>query len=125
MGVVTSKLNPKNPKGGKTDWTRVDALSDAEIRRAAKADPDAPLLSKKELSEMERVPDVRSIRKRLGLSQAQFARRFHLSVATVRDWEQGRFEPDQASKTLLRLIERIPRQVEKALSSEPRSGTDG
>ena len=117
MGVVRTKVTRKGLKPGKTDWARLDAMSEAQIRRAARSDPDALPLSPKELSEMERVPDIRALRKRLGVSQTELARRFHLSVATVRDWEQGRYEPDQSSRTLLRLIERIPREVEKALEA--------
>ncbi len=115
MGVVRSKLNPKNQKRGKTDWARVDALSEEEVTRVARSDPDAHPLSRKQLEELERIPDVRAIRRRLGLSQAKFARRFRLSVATLRDWEQGRYEPDRASRTLLQLIQKIPKQVELAL----------
>jgi putative transcriptional regulator len=43
-------------------------------------------------------PDVAAIRKRLGLSQERFARRFGLSPATVRDWEQGRRQPDAPAR---------------------------
>ena len=46
-----------------------------------------------------------------------------IELKTIQDWEQGRFEPDQASRTLLRLIERIPAAIEKALARTPRSGT--
>jgi putative transcriptional regulator len=43
--------------------------------------------------------DVRAIRKRLGLNQSEFARRFGSGVATVRDWEKGRYRPDQAARS--------------------------
>jgi putative transcriptional regulator len=59
--------------------------------------------------------DVRAVRKRLGLSQAGFARRFGFGLATVRDWEQGRYQPDQAARSYLRVIEREPEVVERAL----------
>lgn len=60
--------------------------------------------------------DVRVVRKRLGLSQAAFARRFCLSAASIRDWEQGRRRPDPAARVLLRVIERDPEAVERALA---------
>ncbi|GIL02696.1 MAG: transcriptional regulator [Alphaproteobacteria bacterium] len=60
-------------------------------------------------------PDVRAIRARLGLSQPAFAARFGLPVGTVRDWEQGRAVPDQAARVLLRVIEREPEAVARAL----------
>jgi putative transcriptional regulator len=60
-------------------------------------------------------PDVRAIRARLKLTQPAFARRFGLSLGTVRDWEQGRAAPDQAARVLLRVIETEPAAVERAL----------
>ncbi len=60
--------------------------------------------------------DVRAIRKRLNLSQDKFARRFRLSPATIRDWEQGRRRPDQIARTLLLVIEHDPEAVDRALS---------
>ena len=61
--------------------------------------------------------DVRAIRKRLGLSQSEFAGRFGLGVATVRDWEQGRQLPDQAARSYLLVIEREPEVVGRALQT--------
>ena len=61
--------------------------------------------------------DVRAIRKRLGLSQSGFARRFGFGVATVRDWEQGRYQPDQAARSYLLVIEREPEIVGRALQA--------
>lgn len=59
--------------------------------------------------------DVASIRHKLGLSQEEFALRFGLDVATVRNWEQGRYQPDGAARVLLKVIERHPAVVERAL----------
>jgi putative transcriptional regulator len=60
--------------------------------------------------------DVASIRKRLNLSQGKFAERFHLSAATIRDWEQKRRNPDRIAVNLLRIIEHAPETVERALN---------
>jgi putative transcriptional regulator len=62
-------------------------------------------------------PDVAAIRKKLGLSQDKFAKRFGLSAATVRDWEQGRRQPDAPARNLLRVIDYAPETVERALIS--------
>lgn len=56
------------------------------------------------------MPDIRVIRKKLRLTQQQFAATFHLSLAAMRDWEQTRYQPDQAARTLLRVIARIQRR---------------
>jgi putative transcriptional regulator len=61
--------------------------------------------------------DVARIRKRLKLSQAKFAERFHLSAATIRDWEQKRRNPDRIAVNLLRIIEHAPETVERALNA--------
>ena len=122
MGTVRANLDREQPRRGRTDFRKLAALSDEEIERRASSDPDGQPLSKKELSEMERVPDVRAIREALELSQARFAKRFRLSLKTVQDWEQGRFEPDQASRTLLRLIEKMPHEVAAALSERKPTG---
>ncbi len=61
--------------------------------------------------------DVAAIRERTGLSQDQFALRFGLDAATVRNWEQGRSSPDKAARVLLLTIDKDPAAVEKALST--------
>jgi putative transcriptional regulator len=61
--------------------------------------------------------DVRKIRQRLKLSQDEFAARFGLSVATVREWEQNRRRPEGAARVLLTVIEKEPEAVTRALSA--------
>lgn len=61
--------------------------------------------------------DVRAIRRRLGLSQEAFAARYGLSVARVRDWEQGRSNMDTPSRILLTVIDKEPEAIERALSA--------
>ena len=63
------------------------------------------------------VVDVAAIRKRMKLSQAAFAARYGLLPATVRDWEQDRRKPDRAATVLLRVIEREPEAVARALQA--------
>ena len=59
--------------------------------------------------------DVRSLRQKLGLSQSQFAARFGITPATVRNWEQGRTQPDGPARILLAVIAHHPDAVEDAL----------
>ncbi len=61
------------------------------------------------------VIDARSVRRKLGLSQSQFAARFGFKLATVRNWEQGRTQPDGPSRVLLAVIAHHPDAVEDAL----------
>jgi putative transcriptional regulator len=64
-----------------------------------------------------RVPttDVRSLRRRLGLSQSEFAIKFGFQPATLKNWEQGRTRPDGPARVLLAVIARHPDAVEDAL----------
>ena len=53
-------------------------------------------------------PDVKRIRARYGLSQERFAQLLGISVATLRNWEQGRRKPDGPTMALLRIAARHP-----------------
>ena len=66
----------------------------------------------------ERV-DVRALRQKSGLSQAEFAARYALNARTVQEWEQGRAEPDLAARAYLTVIERSPQAVQDALATIP------
>ena len=59
--------------------------------------------------------DVRAVRRKLNLSQTQFAARFGFAPASVRNWEQGRTRPDGAARILLAVIAKHPEAVEDAL----------
>jgi len=59
--------------------------------------------------------DVRELRQKMGLSQAQFATRFGLPPATLRNWEQGRARPDAPTRVLLAVIAKHPETVEDVL----------
>jgi putative transcriptional regulator len=95
----------RKAKRSASDWSKFDAMSDAEVRKAALADPDAQPLTKRQLAKMRRPSFVKRLRWKLGLSQAEFAERFHIPVGTLRDWEQHRTEPDQAALSYLKVIE--------------------
>lgn len=96
-----------------TDWQAIDAQSDADIARNVASDPDAPPL----LTDAETASALaRTVRKRLGLSQADFARKFHLPVGTLRDWEQNRRQPDAPALAYLRVIAHRPEMVAEALA---------
>lgn len=60
--------------------------------------------------------DVKGLRRRLGLTQAAFAARYGFNIGRLRDWEQGRSAPDGAVRAYLKVIEREPAAVERALA---------
>ena len=59
--------------------------------------------------------DIVAARKKLGMSQNKFAETFGISPGTLRGWEQGRREPDGPARVLLRVIDREPEAVKRAL----------
>jgi DNA-binding transcriptional regulator YiaG len=59
--------------------------------------------------------DTRAIRKKLKLTQREFATRYHIPVATLRDWEQGRRVPDAPARALIAAIREEPEAVRRAL----------
>ena len=66
--------------------------------------------------------DVKCVREKLKASQTEFALMIGVSVATLRNWEQGRRTPDGPALALLRVAARNPRAVAEALHREPRKG---
>lgn len=94
-----------------TDWNSLARMTEAEIEANAVDDPDNPPMTEDELSRVRQVPNPREIRRCLQMTQEQFARRFHLRLGTVRDWEQGKKDPDSAAKALLKVIEHNPDAV--------------
>ena len=61
--------------------------------------------------------EVRRIRKKLQVSQSQFAMMIGVSKATLQNWEQGRREPDGPAKALLRIVDKNPKAVIEALQA--------
>ena len=78
------------------------------VERAALADPDAQPLTAADFRRMKRTPRAKIIRRALVLTQEEFAARYRIPLGTLRDWEQGRSEPDQPTRAYLTLIARIP-----------------
>jgi putative transcriptional regulator len=95
-------------------------MTDEEIAAAAGADPDARPMTADQLRSARRVPRVKTLRRALGLTQEEFAMRYQIPLGTLRDWEQGRSEPDHPARAYLRAIAGDPAAVSRALESGPR-----
>ena len=61
--------------------------------------------------------DVKRVRKKLGMTQSEFAKEFGFSVDTLRHWEQGRRMPDGPARAYLKVIDHAPKAVAKALKA--------
>ncbi len=94
----------------------VRPMTAKQAEQAALADPDAQPLTDADLKRMRRIPRVKIIRRALGVSQEEFAARYHIPLGTLRDWEQGRALPDRATQAYLKVIAREPRRVQQALA---------
>jgi len=91
-------------------------MTDEEVTAAAMADPDARPMTAEQLRTVHRVPRTKTLRRALGLTQEEFALRYHIPLGTLRDWEQGRCEPDQPSRAYLTVIAHDPEGVKRALA---------
>ena len=92
-------------------------MTEEEIDAAALRDPDNPPRSSYAPGRLKPRPRVFVIRRALKLTQEEFAEKFQIPVGTVRDWEQGRVEPDQAAKAYLKVIAHSPGLVLEALAA--------
>jgi putative transcriptional regulator len=110
----TTKTTAKPPKH---NWGRFDAMTEAQRSGAATHDPNALPLMPADFKRMNRTPQVKVIRRALGLTQEEFAGHFHIPLGTLRDWEQGAAVPDQSARAYLTVIARDPETVRKALAS--------
>jgi putative transcriptional regulator len=102
------------------DWSRLDAMTEEQRRAAALADPDAQPLSDADMDRMKPTSRLKIIRRALGLTQEEFAARYQIPLGTLRDWEQGAKQPDQAARAYLRAIAGDPVGVERALHAPVR-----
>lgn len=93
------------------DLAKIDAATEEDIRRHMREegyDPDEAIREEDIIS-----PVV--IRKRLGMSQRQFATAIHVPVATLQNWEQGRTLMDPSARALMTILAREPKAALRAL----------
>jgi putative transcriptional regulator len=98
-------------------------MTEEEINAAALTDPDNPPRTPEREKHLKPAPhqQVKVMRRALRLTQEEFAARFRIPLGTLRDWEQGKTEPDQAARAYLRVIARDPEAVLEALDGTARS----
>lgn len=98
----------------KTDWARLDAMTEEEIEANALSDPE---WTEEDSANARRVPIAQQIRKKLGMTQVEFAETFDIPLGTLRDWERLPIVPDRAASNYLIVIERFPQEVIAALAA--------
>ena len=99
---------PSTLPKGRVDRRRLDGTTEADLAlQQAEDDADA-------MQDVARF--VRRVRRRLGLTQQEFARRIDVPLDTIRNWEQGKRYPTGAAKALLKILDKAPEAALKALS---------
>jgi putative transcriptional regulator len=96
---------------GRIDASRVDATTEADIKRHIEGDKQAAL--------SDAGAYARRIRKRLGLTQVQLAKKLDVPLDTLRNWEQGKRYPTGPAKALLKILDRSPEAALAALNDAP------
>jgi putative transcriptional regulator len=115
--MITRKtLEQINAEKGYLDPEKFDSFTDADIDRMIAEDPDlAP--------PTETLPpllEVREIRRKLGLTQQQLAKKLAIPVSRLREWERDPDRVDPALQALLRILDRIPEPALRALDEPAR-----
>jgi putative transcriptional regulator len=107
------------------DWRRIDAMTDEEIAAQIAANPNAApdltiarvkLLFRLGAPRLRAGAKLRLVRRALGMSQAEFARGYHIPLRSLQNWEQGTREPDETVESLLKLIVHAPEETRRILS---------
>lgn len=109
--IDSAKLLADLAAAPKWSETEIDAMAAEDDSAPADADLGEPL----KVYPPPTAEQVRALRTKLGLSQAQFAQRFGFTIDTVQQYEQGRRRPSGPASTLLRVIEAEPEAVIRAL----------
>ncbi len=111
MSTKRIRIDPDDPQSlpeGRIDHAVLDGATEADLASQQRQD-DA-----EEMRDMARF--ARRVRRRLGLTQVEFARRIDVSHETVRNWEQGKRGPTGAARTLLRILDKAPETALRVLS---------
>ena len=99
-------------------WARLREKTNDQILAAARGDPDARPLEDRDpmtLSPARHLSPAKRVRWQLRMSQSEFANTFRIPLATLRDWEHHRQEPDEPARAYLEVIAREPDAVRRAL----------
>jgi putative transcriptional regulator len=105
--VTIDVRDPVTKPVGRIDARRVDATTEEDLARQ-QAQDDVKAMA-------DAAKFARRVRRRLGLSQAEFAQRIDVSLDTIRNWEQGKRSPTGAAKTLLKVLDKAPEAAWAAL----------
>ena len=113
MNTTRVRIDPDDPGSlpeGRVDYEALDRTSEADLIAQQRED-DAEAMR-----DMARF--ARRVRRRMGLTQVEFARRIDVSHETIRNWEQGKRGPTGAARTLLRILDKAPEIALRVLNRD-------
>ncbi len=111
MSKTRVRIDPERPQSlpdGRVDYEILDRTTERDIALQQRRDDEAAA------QDMARY--ARRVRKRLGLTQLEFARRIDVPQETIRNWEQGKRCPTGAARALLRILDKAPETALRALT---------
>ena len=111
MDEIRARAATRSPEEVAEFRRRMDATTEEDIRRHMIEDGEDP----DEEPRFEAVVLPQDVRKKLGMTQADFATLLRVPIGTLRNWEQNRFVMEPAAQTLLKLIDREPEAALRAL----------
>ena len=92
---------------------KIDATSEADIRRHMREDGQG----ESNVADFAPVIPPQVLRKKLRMTQAEFAKALRIPISTLRNWEQGRVLPDPAARSLLTIVARNPKVALRTLAA--------
>lgn len=111
MAITRMTLEEIKARPSKRDRAKIKATSEEDIRRHMIEDEEDPDAEPRE----EDIISPWYIRKRLGMSQQQFANTLGIPIATLRNWEQNRVMMEPATVALMRILAHEPKAALRAL----------
>ena len=111
MSDTHVRIDPDDPQSlpeGRIDHAVLDGTTETDLALQQQQD-DAEAMR-------DTARYARRVRKRLGLTQVEFARRIDVPHETIRNWEQGKRCPTGAARTLLRVLDKAPETALRVLT---------
>ena len=106
MAIAHRTLDQIRRMNPKTDRTKINKTTDADIRRHMMEDGQSHA---GDLSSFAPVIPPQILRKHLGMTQSEFSKALRIPLSTLRNWEQGRVLPDPAARSLLTIVAKNPK----------------
>jgi putative transcriptional regulator len=114
--IVRKTLEQAKAEGGRFDKEKFDSFTDADIERMIDEDPDLAPRTETLVPLLE----ARDVRRKLGLTPAQFANKLGMPVETIRAWERDETPTEPVLQALLRILDRMPKSALRALDQKAR-----